>query len=198
METNYFGSMRWRALRSDPPRKQAARSSTCCLSLIHLLPQGATYSASKAAAVAHERACIEPDAGHLVSQAVHAGFIDTDMAAGVTGTRSAPIRRATDRRRPRHRRRRVLADPTSEMVKATLPTTTALTRRSRQGTRKWWDSHNPGPNADRHTTSAERRHPSSADGSTSPANRPGDRHPGDLGSGCARVPCGLTNSRRYS
>jgi NAD(P)-dependent dehydrogenase (short-subunit alcohol dehydrogenase family) len=84
------------------------------------MPQGATYSASKAAAWSLTNALrIELRRQGTLVVAVHAGFIDTDMAAGVTGEKISPqsvaqqivAALAADAEE-------VLADPTSEMVKA--------------------------------------------------------------------------------
>jgi len=87
------------------------------------MPQGATYSASKSAAWSLTNALrIELRQQGTLVVAVHAGFIDTDMAAGVSGEKVSPeavahqivTALANDAEE-------VLADPTSEMVKAALP-----------------------------------------------------------------------------
>jgi short-subunit dehydrogenase len=87
------------------------------------MPQGATYSASKSAAWSLTNALrMELRRQGTLVVPVHAGFIDTDMAAGVTGEKVSPQSVAqqiltaieTDAEE-------VLADPTSQMVKAALP-----------------------------------------------------------------------------
>ena len=87
------------------------------------MPQGATYSASKSAAWSLTNALrIELRQQGTLVVAVHAGFIDTDMAAGVSGEKVSPesvakqivTALASDAEE-------VLADATSEMVKAALP-----------------------------------------------------------------------------
>ena len=86
------------------------------------MPQGATYSASKSAAWSLTNALrIELRRQGTLVVAVHAGFIDTEMAAGVSGEKVSPesvakqivtaVASGTEE---------VLADATSEMVKATL------------------------------------------------------------------------------
>jgi short-subunit dehydrogenase len=87
------------------------------------MPQGATYSASKAAAWSLTNALrIELRRQGTLVVAVHAGFIDTDMAAGVSAEKISPqsvaqqIVAAIEADAEE-----VLADPTSEMVKAALP-----------------------------------------------------------------------------
>src|SRR5437899_13011425 len=55
------------------------------------MPQGATYSASKAAAWSLTNALrIELRSQGTLVVAVQAGFIDTDMAAGVSGDKVSP------------------------------------------------------------------------------------------------------------
>ena len=55
------------------------------------MPQGATYSASKSAAWSLTNALrIELRGQGTLVVAVHAGFIDTDMAAGVSGEKVSP------------------------------------------------------------------------------------------------------------
>jgi short-subunit dehydrogenase len=87
------------------------------------MPQGATYSASKAAAWSLTNALrMEMRRQGTLVVAVHAGFIDTEMAAGVSAEKVSPqsvagqIVGALEADAEE-----VLADPTSEMVKAALP-----------------------------------------------------------------------------
>ena len=102
----------------------AAHWSTCCrCSRSSPCRKAATYSASKAAAWSLTNALrIELRRQGTLVVAVHAGFIDTDMAAGVTGDKISPqsvadqIVAAIEADAEE-----VLADPTSEMVKAALP-----------------------------------------------------------------------------
>jgi short-subunit dehydrogenase len=87
------------------------------------MPQGATYSASKSAAWSLTNALrIELRQQGTLVVAVHAGYMDTDMAAGVSGEKVSPdsvahqiVTALADGAEE------VLADPTSEMVKAALP-----------------------------------------------------------------------------
>jgi NAD(P)-dependent dehydrogenase (short-subunit alcohol dehydrogenase family) len=125
METNYFGSMR--VARGFAPilRDNGGGALVNVLSVLSFIsmPQGATYSASKSAAWSLTNALrIELRGQGTLVVAVHAGFIDTDMAAGVSGEKVSPesvanqivTAVASDAEE-------VLADATSEMVKAALP-----------------------------------------------------------------------------
>ena len=87
------------------------------------MPQGATYSASKAAAWSLTNALrMELRRQGTLVVAVHAGFIDTDMAAGVTRREGQPaVGRPQIVAAIEADAEEVLADPTSEMVKAALP-----------------------------------------------------------------------------
>ena len=125
METNYFGSMRMARAFAPVLRDNGGGALVNMLSVLSFIsmPQGATYSASKAAAWSLTNALrIELRRQGTLVVAVHAGFIDTDMAAGVTGDKISPrsvaeqivAALAADAEE-------VLADPTSEMVKAALP-----------------------------------------------------------------------------
>jgi NAD(P)-dependent dehydrogenase (short-subunit alcohol dehydrogenase family) len=125
METNYFGSMRMARAFAPVLRENGGGALVNVLSVLSFIsmPQGATYSASKAAAWSLTNALrIELRRQGTLVVAVHAGFIDTDMAAGVIGDKVSPESVAqqivaalvADAEE-------VLADPTSEMVKAALP-----------------------------------------------------------------------------
>lgn len=125
METNFFGSMRMAQAFAPVLRDNGGGALVNMLSVLSFIsmPQGATYSASKAAAWSLTNALRIGlrQQGTLVV-AVHAGFIDTDMAAGVNAEKISPrsvaqqIVAAIDADAEE-----VLADPTSEMVKAALP-----------------------------------------------------------------------------
>jgi len=125
METNYFGSMRMARAFAPVLRENGGGALVNVLSVLSFIsmPQGATYSASKAAAWSLTNALrIELRRQGTLVVAVHAGFIDTDMAAGVNGEKISPqavaqqivAALAADAEE-------VLADPTSQMVKAALP-----------------------------------------------------------------------------
>ena len=125
METNYFGSMRVARAFAPILRDNGGGALVNVLSVLSFIsmPQGATYSASKSAAWSLTNALrIELRRQGTLVVAVHAGFIDTDMAAGVSGEKVSPesvakqvvTALASDAEE-------VLADATSEMVKAALP-----------------------------------------------------------------------------
>jgi NAD(P)-dependent dehydrogenase (short-subunit alcohol dehydrogenase family) len=125
METNYFGSMRVARAFAPILRDNGGGALVNVLSVLSFIsmPQGATYSASKSAAWSLTNALrIELRRQGTLVVAVHAGFIDTDMAAGVSGEKVSPesvanqivTAVASDAEE-------VLADATSEMVKAALP-----------------------------------------------------------------------------
>jgi NAD(P)-dependent dehydrogenase (short-subunit alcohol dehydrogenase family) len=125
METNYFGSLRIARAFAPILRDNGGGALVNVLSVLSFIsmPQGATYSASKSASWSLTNALrIELRRQGTLVVAVHAGFIDTDMAAGVTGEKVSPesvakqivTAVASDAEE-------VLADATSEMVKAALP-----------------------------------------------------------------------------
>ncbi len=125
METNYFGAMRVARAFAPILRDNGGGALVNVLSVLSFIsmPQGATYSASKSAAWSLTNALrIELRRQGTLVVAVHAGFIDTDMAAGVSGEKVSPesvaqqivTALASDAEE-------VLADATSEMVKAALP-----------------------------------------------------------------------------
>ena len=126
METNFFGSLRVARAFAPILRDNGGGALVNVLSVLSFvaMPQGATYSASKSAACGRSRTRLRIELrqqGTLVV-AVHAGFIDTDMAAGVSGEKVSPesvarqiVTAVADGAEE------VLADPTSEMVKAALP-----------------------------------------------------------------------------
>ena len=109
METNFFGPMRMARAFAPVLRDNGGGALVNVLSVLSFIsmPQGATYSASKAAAWSLTNALrIELRRQGTLVVAVHAGFIDTDMAAGVSRGEDQPaIGRNPDRRGPRSRRR---------------------------------------------------------------------------------------------
>jgi NAD(P)-dependent dehydrogenase (short-subunit alcohol dehydrogenase family) len=125
LETNYFGSLRMARAFAPVLRVNGGGALVNMLSVLSFvaMPQGATYSASKSAAWSLTNALrMELRRQGTLVVGVHAGFIDTDMAAGVTGEKVSPQSVAqqivtaieTDAEE-------VLADPNSQMVKAALP-----------------------------------------------------------------------------
>ena len=125
METNYFGSMRVARAFAPILADDGGGALVNVLSVLSFIsmPQGATYSASKSAAWSLTNALrIELRRQGTLVVAVHAGFIDTDMAAGVTGETVSPESVANQIVAAiANDAEEVLADPTSEMVKAALP-----------------------------------------------------------------------------
>jgi NAD(P)-dependent dehydrogenase (short-subunit alcohol dehydrogenase family) len=125
METNFFGSMRVARAFAPILGDKGGGALVNVLSVLSFMamPQGATYSASKSAAWSLTNALrIELRQQGTLVVAVHAGFIDTDMAAGVDGEKVSPksvaeqiVTAVADGTEE------VLADFTSEMVKAALP-----------------------------------------------------------------------------
>ena len=125
METNYFGSMRMARAFAPVLHDNGGGALVNVLSVLSFIsmPQGATYSASKAAAWSLTNALrIELRRQGTLVVTVHAGFIDTDMAAGVAGDKVSPqsvadqiVATLADDAEE------VLADATSVMVKAALP-----------------------------------------------------------------------------
>src|SRR4051794_30061658 len=125
METNFFGSMRMARAFAPVLGDNGGGALVNVLSVLSFIsmPQGATYSASKAAAWSLTNALrIELRQQGTLVVAVHAGFIDTDMAAGVTGEKVSPESVAEQIvAAVASGAEEVLADPTSQMVKASLP-----------------------------------------------------------------------------
>ena len=126
MNTNFFGSMRMAQAFAPLLGSNGGGALVNVLSVVSFvaMPQGATYSASKAAAWSLTNALrIELRWQGTRVVAVHSGFIDTDMAADVNSEKISPQSVAqqiitaleTDAEE-------VLADPTSQMVKAALST----------------------------------------------------------------------------
>jgi NAD(P)-dependent dehydrogenase (short-subunit alcohol dehydrogenase family) len=125
METNYFGSMRVARALAPILRDNGGGALVNVLSVLSFIamPQGATYSASKSAAWSLTNALrVELRRQGTLVVAVHAGFIDTDMAAGVSGEKVSPEAVASQIvTAVASGAEEVLADATSEMVKAALP-----------------------------------------------------------------------------
>jgi NAD(P)-dependent dehydrogenase (short-subunit alcohol dehydrogenase family) len=125
METNFFGSMQMARAFAPVLRDNGGGALVNVLSVLSFIsmPQGATYSASKAAAWSLTNALrLELRRQGTLVVAVHAGFIDTDMAAGVSAEKISPRSVATQIVAAIEAdAEEVLADPTSAMVKAALP-----------------------------------------------------------------------------
>ncbi len=125
METNYFGQMRMAQAFTPVLRDNGGGALVNVLSVLSFvsMPQGATYGASKAAAWSLTNALrIELRRQGTLVVAVHAGFIDTDMATGVDAEKVSPQSVASQIVAALEAgAEEVLADPTSEMVKAALP-----------------------------------------------------------------------------
>ena len=125
LETNFFGSMRMARAFAPILRDNGGGALVNVLSVLSFvsMPQGATYSASKSAAWSLTNALrIELRQQGTLVVAVHAGFIDTDMAAAVSGEKVSPESVAQQIvAAVGEDAEEVLADPTSEMVKAALP-----------------------------------------------------------------------------
>jgi NAD(P)-dependent dehydrogenase (short-subunit alcohol dehydrogenase family) len=125
METNFFGPLRMARAFAPILRGNGGGTLVNVLSVLSFvaMAEGATYSASKSAAWSLTNALrLELRQQGTLVIAVHAGFIDTDMSAGVSAEKISPqsvaeqivaaIEEDTEE---------VLADPTSQMVKASLP-----------------------------------------------------------------------------
>ena len=124
METNFFGPMRMARAFAPVLGENGGGALVNVLSVLSFvsMPQGATYSASKAAAwsLTNSLRMELRHQGTLVV-AVHAGFIDTDMAASVDGEKVSPQSVASQIVEAIEAdAEEVLADPTSEMVKGAL------------------------------------------------------------------------------
>jgi NAD(P)-dependent dehydrogenase (short-subunit alcohol dehydrogenase family) len=124
LETNFFGPMRMARQFAPVLRGNGGGALVNVLSVLSFvsMPQGATYSASKSAAWSLTNSLrMELRSQGTLVVAVHAGFIDTDMAAGVAGEKVSPhtvAQQIVAALAGGHEE--VLADPTSQMVKAAL------------------------------------------------------------------------------
>src|SRR5436190_10697435 len=121
METNFFGPMRVARAFAPVLRDNGGGALVNMLSVLSFMsmPQAATYSASKAAAWSLTNALrVELRQQGTLVVAVHAGFIDTDMAAGVNAEKISPESVATQIVAAIEGDvEEVLADPTSETVR---------------------------------------------------------------------------------
>ena len=124
LETNFFGAMRMAGAFAPVLRENGGGALVNMLSVLSFIsvPQGATYSASKAAAWSLTNALrIELRRQGTLVVAVHAGYIDTDMAAGVSAEKISPQSVARQIVTAIEGDvEEVLADRTTEMVKAAL------------------------------------------------------------------------------
>ena len=125
LETNFFGPLQMAQAFAPVLRENGGGAMVNVLSVLSFvsMPQAATYSASKAAAWSLTNA-LRMELRHqgTLVVAVHAGFIDTDMAAAVDAEKVSPQSVATQIVAAIEAdAEEVLADPTSEMVKAALP-----------------------------------------------------------------------------
>jgi NAD(P)-dependent dehydrogenase (short-subunit alcohol dehydrogenase family) len=125
LETNFFGSMQVAQAFAPVLRDNGGGALVNVLSVLSFIsvPQAATYSASKAAAWSLTNALrMELRRQGTLVVAVHAGFIDTDMAAAVSSEKVSPESVAQQIvAAVGQDAEEVLADPTSQMVKAALP-----------------------------------------------------------------------------
>jgi NAD(P)-dependent dehydrogenase (short-subunit alcohol dehydrogenase family) len=124
LETNFFGSMQVARAFAPVLRDNGGGALVNVLSVLSFvsMPQAATYSASKAAAWSLTNALrMELRRQGTLVVAVHAGFIDTDMTAGIDAEKISPQSVAAQIVAALEAgAEQVLADPTSELVKASL------------------------------------------------------------------------------
>jgi len=130
LETNFFGPMRMAQAFTPVLRDNGGGALVNMLSVLSFVSaaQGATYSASKAAAWSLTNALrIELRRQGTLVVAVHAGYIDTDMATGVDADKVSPQSVASQIVAALVAgAEEVLADPISEMVKGALSNDLAL------------------------------------------------------------------------
>jgi NAD(P)-dependent dehydrogenase (short-subunit alcohol dehydrogenase family) len=124
LETNYFGPMQVAQAFAPVLRDNGGGALANVLSVLSFvsMPQAATYSASKAAAWSLTNALrMELRRQGTLVVGVHAGFIDTDMAAGIDAEKISPEAVAAQIVAAlENDTEQVLADPTSQLVKASL------------------------------------------------------------------------------
>jgi len=124
METNFFGPLRVSRAFAPVLAESGGGALVNILSVLSFIstPQLATYSASKAAAWSLTNALrLELRRQGTLVVAVHSGFIDTDMAEAVNAEKISPHAVAAQIVAAIEAdSEEVLADPTSEMVKAAL------------------------------------------------------------------------------
>jgi NAD(P)-dependent dehydrogenase (short-subunit alcohol dehydrogenase family) len=125
METNYYGPMRTARAFAPVLRENGGGALVNVLSVLSFIamPRGATYGASKSAAWSLTNSLrIELKRQGTLVVAVHAGFIDTDMASSIQADKISPASVAQQIVAAIEAdRKEVLADPTTELVKAALP-----------------------------------------------------------------------------
>src|SRR5829696_6288817 len=118
LETNFFGPLRVAQAFAPVLRENGGGALVNVLSVLSFvsMPQAATYSASKAAAWSLTNALrMELRSQGTLVVAVHAGFIDTDAEKISPQAVASQIVAAIEADAEE-----VLADPTSELVKASL------------------------------------------------------------------------------
>jgi NAD(P)-dependent dehydrogenase (short-subunit alcohol dehydrogenase family) len=124
METNYYGTMRMARAFAPVLKENGGGALVNVLSALSFIsmPDGATYSASKSAAWSLTNALrVQLRRQGTLVVAVHAGFIDTDMAAGVQAEKISPEDVAAQILHAiANGSEEVLADATSQMIKAAL------------------------------------------------------------------------------
>jgi short-subunit dehydrogenase len=124
METNFFGPFRVARAFAPTLSDNGGGALVNVLSVLSFIsmPQVATYSALKAAAWSLTNGLrVELRRQGTLVVAVHAGFIDTDMAAGVDAEKVSPQSVADQIVTAMEAdAEEVLADATSEVVKAAL------------------------------------------------------------------------------
>ena len=125
LETNFCGQLHVAQAFAPILRDNGGGALVNMLSVLSFvsMPQAATYSASKAAAWSLTNALrIELRGQGTRVIAVHAGLIDTDMAAGLEGDKISPVAVAAQIVAALESDvEEVLADGTSQMAKASLP-----------------------------------------------------------------------------
>src|SRR5690348_11770393 len=124
METNYFGTLAMVRAFAPILGKNGGGALVNMLSVLSwfTIPISESYSASKYAALSLTQGIrIELRSQGTLVTAVHAGYIDTDMAAGVNGSKTSPEDVAASIIEGiRNNQEEVLADQTSQEVKAVL------------------------------------------------------------------------------
>jgi NAD(P)-dependent dehydrogenase (short-subunit alcohol dehydrogenase family) len=130
LETNFFGPMRMAQAFTPILRDNGGGALVNMLSVLSFVSaaQGATYCASKAAAWSLTNSLrIELRRQGTLVVAVHAGYIDTDMAVGVDAEKVSPQSVASQIVAALVAgAEEVLADPISEMVKGALSNDLAM------------------------------------------------------------------------
>ena len=124
METNYFGTLAMVRAFAPILGKNGGGALVNMLSVLSwfTIPTSESYSASKYAALSLTQGIrIELRSQGTLVTAIHAGYIDTDMTAGVDAPKASPEEVAASIIEGiRHNQEEVLADQTSREVKAVL------------------------------------------------------------------------------